>query len=160
MSAPVTASIRLPSRRCFSYCISDLAFNLYFTNASLYLLVYYTDMLGLAPTVAGWIFGFALIWDAVIDPTIRYIVSRTRDRLGRYRPYLLFGDVPLAASCALIFLPTGFTGTAPAIFALAAHMLFRTFYTIVSMPYVSNVPTTYSRFPESYPVGRWTGADS
>jgi GPH family glycoside/pentoside/hexuronide:cation symporter len=45
--------------------------------------------------------------------------------------------VPLAASWALIFLPTGFEGTALTLAALGAHMLFRTIYTIVSMPYLS-----------------------
>jgi GPH family glycoside/pentoside/hexuronide:cation symporter len=100
-------------------------------------LLYYTDVLGLAPATAGWIFAAALAWDAVTDPVMGYIASRTRTRWGRYRPYLLFGAVPLAASWALIFLPTGFTGTALTLFALAAHMLFRTCYTVVSMPYVS-----------------------
>ena len=127
----------LPFRRRFGYGVGDLAFNLYFTTASLFLLLYYTDVVGLSPATGGWIFAAALAWDAVLDPVMGYIASRTRTRWGRYRPYLLFAAVPLAASWALIFLPTGFTGTALTIWALAAHMLFRTVYTIVSMPYLS-----------------------
>jgi len=133
----MSADGRLSLRTRLGYGLGDLGFNLYFTTASLYLLLYYTDVLGLSPQTAGWIFAAALIWDAVTDPVMGYVASRTRSRWGAYRPYLLFGAVPLAASWALIFLPTGFTGTALAIYALAAHMLFRTLYTVVSMPYLS-----------------------
>jgi GPH family glycoside/pentoside/hexuronide:cation symporter len=49
----------------------------------------------------------------------------------------LFGAVPLAASWVLMFLPTGLEGAALVAFTLAAHMLFRTLYTVVSMPFLS-----------------------
>ncbi len=127
----------LPTWRRFSYGLGDVGFNLYFTTASLYLLYYYTDVLGLAAATAGWIFAGALIWDAVSDTLMGYFASRTRSRWGRYRPYILFGTIPLAASWVLIFWPTGLSGTALVLFTLAAHMLFRTLYTIVSMPYLS-----------------------
>lgn len=128
---------RLPLGRRLGYGVGDFGFNLFFTTANLYLLLYYTDVLGLDPAVGGWIFAGALIWDAVADPVMGYIASRTRTRWGRYRPYLLFASLPLGASWVLMFLPTGLTGTGLALFALATHVLFRTVYTVVSMPYLS-----------------------
>lgn len=127
----------LPRVRRIGYGVGDIGFNLYFTTATLYLLYYYTDVLGLAAATAGWIFAGALIWDAISDPMMGYLASRTRSRWGRYRPYLLFGAVPLAASWVLMFWPTGLKGTALVLFALATHVLFRTLYTVVSMPYLS-----------------------
>jgi glycoside/pentoside/hexuronide:cation symporter, GPH family len=128
---------KLPLVTKLGFGAGDVANNLFFTTASLYLLYYYTDVLGLSPAVGGWIFAAALLWDAISDPIMGYLASRTRTRWGRYRPYLLFGAVPLAASWVLIFVPTGLTGFALILFALAAHMLFRTVYTIVGMPYLS-----------------------
>lgn len=128
---------QLPLSTRLGYGLGDLGFNLYFTTASLYLLLYYTDILGLPPATGGWIFAAALVWDAITDPVMGYIASRTRTRWGRYRPYLLWGAVPLAASWMLIFVPTGFSGSALTLYALATHMLFRTLYTVVSMPYLS-----------------------
>jgi glycoside/pentoside/hexuronide:cation symporter, GPH family len=128
---------KLPLVTKLGFGAGDVANNLFFTTASLYLLYYYTDVLGLSPAVGGWIFAVALLWDAISDPIMGYLASRTRTRWGRYRPYLLFGAVPLAASWVLIFMPTGLTGWALILFALAAHMLFRTVYTIVGMPYLS-----------------------
>jgi len=96
------ANQALPFRRRFGYGIGDFGFNLFFTTASLYLLFYYTDVLGLPPATAGWVFAVALIWDAVFDPLMGYLANRTRTRWGRYRPYLLFGAIPLAASWVLM----------------------------------------------------------
>jgi glycoside/pentoside/hexuronide:cation symporter, GPH family len=133
----IASSSPLSLGRRLGYGIGDSAFNLYFTTANLYLLLFYTDVLELSPATAGWIFAAALIWDAAIDPLMGYLASRTRTRWGRYRPYILFGAIPLAASWVLIFVPTGLTGMALTLAALAAHMLFRTLYTVVSMPYLS-----------------------
>lgn len=130
-------ALALPLGRRLGYGIGDFAFNLYFTTANLYLLLFYTDVLELSPATGGWIFAAALIWDAAIDPLMGYIASRTSTRWGRYRPYILFGAIPLAASWVLIFVPTGLSGVALTMAVLAAHMMFRTFYTIVSMPYLS-----------------------
>ncbi len=123
--------------RRIGYGIGDAGFNLFFTTASLYLLFFYTEAMGLPPATAGWVFAAALVWDAVTDPVMGYLASRTRSRWGRYRPWILFGTVPLAASWVLMFVPTGLEGAALTLFALATHMLFRTLYTIVSMPYLS-----------------------
>lgn len=119
------------------YGAGDFGFNLFFTTAQLYLFYYYTDILGLAAGVAGIVFAAPLIWDAIFDPLMGYVANRTRSRWGRYRPFLVFGAVPLAASWALMFVPTGFTGTTLILFALATHILFRTFYAVVSMPYLA-----------------------
>ncbi|MGC5799701.1 MFS transporter [Sphingomonas sp. NFX23] len=136
------SSVLLPSPHLswggrVGYGIGDFAFNLFFTTASLFLLFYYTDVLGLTPAVAGWVFAGALIWDAIFDPWIGYIASRTRTRWGRYRPYVLLGALPLAASWALMFLPTTLGGSALVLFAAATHILFRTMFAVVGMPFLA-----------------------
>lgn len=132
-----SAAPLLPIARRLGYGVGDFGFNLFFTTASLYLLFYYTDVLGLSPSTAGWVFAGALIWDAIFDPVMGYVANRTRTRWGRYRPYLLFGGIPLAASWALIFLPVKLEGAALVLFAASAHIVFRTLYAVVSMPYLA-----------------------
>ena len=131
------APTRLPLAQRLGYGIGDFGFNLFFTTASLFLLFYYTDVLGLPAATAGWVFAVALIWDALFDPVMGYVANRTRTRWGRYRPYLLFGGLPLAASWTLMFLPVPFTGGALVMFATATHILFRTLYAMVSMPFLA-----------------------
>ncbi|MEM9529516.1 MAG: glycoside-pentoside-hexuronide (GPH):cation symporter [Pseudomonadota bacterium] len=104
-----------------------------------YLLYFYTEVVGLAPTQAGLIFMIGMVWDAVSDPLIGTLADRTRTRWGRYRPYLLFGALPYGISIAILFTPpSGSPGTMFAI-ALAAHLVFRTGYTLVYMPYTAMI---------------------
>lgn len=132
---PAADSLRL--RQALGYGVGDFGFNLFFATAGAFLLYYYTDVLGLPPAVGGWIFAFALFWDALFDPFMGYVANRTRTRWGRYRPYLLFGAVPLAASWVLIFLPVKLEGAPLILFAAAAHLVFRTVYAIVTMPFLA-----------------------
>ena len=128
---------KLSFGRKLGYGLGDFGFGLLFLTASQFLLYYYTDVLGLSPSLAGWVFGAAVVWDALIDPVMGALANRTRSRWGRYRPFLLFAAVPLALAWALIFVPTGLTGTALIAVALGTHLIFRTVYTIASMPYLA-----------------------
>jgi len=123
--------------RKIGYGLGDFGLGLLFLTASQFLLFYYTDVLGLSPSLAGWVFGAAIVWDALIDPLMGALANRSHSRWGRYRPFLLFAAIPLALSWALIFLPLGLSGWTLIAFALGAHFLFRTVYTIAAMPYLA-----------------------
>jgi len=128
---------KLSIGRKIGYGVGDFGLGLLFLTASQFLLFYYTDVLGLSPSLAGWVFGAAIVWDALIDPLMGALANRSHSRWGRYRPFLLFAAVPLALSWALIFLPLGLSGWTLIAFALGAHFLFRTVYTIAAMPYLA-----------------------
>ena len=116
----------------------DFGFNLFFQGSALFLMYFYTDVMGLPPTLAGVIYLTAMVWDAVTDPVMGTIADRTRSRWGRFRPYILFGALPLCIAYPLAFsVPEGLTGTALFWWAMATHVLLRTCYTIVSVPFSS-----------------------
>lgn len=113
----------------------DFGFNLYWQTASLFLLYFYTDVVGLPAALAGTLYMAALIWDAVLDPLIGALADRTRSRWGRYRPYLLLGGVPLALIFTLM-LGLSHSGDRWTVVVTAAlHFGFRTIYAVVSIPY-------------------------
>lgn len=126
---------RLAPSRYIGYGLGDFAFNFYWKPLQVFLLLYYTDVLGLSGNAAGLIIMICLVWDGLIDPVIGVIANKTRSRFGRYRPYMLFGCVPLALSFAFMFFPVSFTGQALFVYALATQMLFRTMYAAVNIPY-------------------------
>src|SRR6187401_725987 len=96
---------RIPLPRTLGYGIGDFGFNFYWFPLQLFLTYYYTDVLGLSGAVAGTITMICLVWDGLIDPFIGLAANKTRTRWGRYRPYMLFGCVPLALSFTLMFAP-------------------------------------------------------
>jgi glycoside/pentoside/hexuronide:cation symporter, GPH family len=131
----VASKVRLGVGQRVGFGVADFGFNLYYTGLNLFLLYYYTDVLGIRPAVAGLIFAIPLFWDAVTDPVMGMIASRTRSRFGSYRPYILFGAVPLALSFVLMFAAPLLFPSAVVAVSAAAHILFRTCYTVVSVPY-------------------------
>jgi glycoside/pentoside/hexuronide:cation symporter, GPH family len=135
------ASERLPFPRILGYGIGDFGFNFYWFSLQLFLAYYYTDVLGLRSEVAGLIIFLCLTWDGLIDPAIGVLANRTRTRWGKYRPYLLFGSLPLAVSFALMFAPVGLEGTALIAYAFASQVLFRTMYGLVNIPYSALMAT-------------------
>lgn len=132
---PTDDGVKLGHWQRAAYGFGDFGFNLYWTTVSFFILYFYTDVLGLSGTVAGLIFLVAMLWDAITDPLMGYYAQRTRSRWGSYRPYFLFGAVPLGASLILTFHNPSLEGSALIAYVLLTHMLFRTAYTAVNIPY-------------------------
>lgn len=128
---------QLSLSRKLGFTVGDFACNLYWQSVSLYLLFYYTDVVGLSAAVAGGIYMAASIWDGATDPLMGMIADRTRTRFGRYRPYILFGGVPLGVSFLLMYYTPDWEGTALVVWIVATHLLFRTCYTVLSIPFTS-----------------------
>jgi len=119
------------------YGIGDYAICLYWSGVGLYLLYFYTDVVGISPLLAGWIYALGIGWDAITDPYMGYIAERTRTKMGSYRPYILFGSIPLALSFVLLFWVPPFEGNFLFIFLIMVNLFHRTCFTIVSVPYSS-----------------------
>lgn len=128
---------RLSAARKIGFTLGDYASNLYWQSVSIFLLFFYTDAVGLSAATAGLIYMIASIVDALQDPIMGTIADRTRSRWGRYRLYILFGCVPLAFSFVLLYWRPPFDGLVLVLWLLATHIIFRTAYTIVTIPYTS-----------------------
>ena len=101
------------------------------------MLYFYTDVVGISPLLAGWIYALGIGWDAITDPYMGYLAERTRTKMGSYRPYILFGSIPLAFSFVLLFWVPPFEGNFLFIFLIMVNLFHRTCFTIVSVPYSS-----------------------
>ena len=120
-----------------AYGIGDYAICLYWSGVGLYLLYFYTDVVGISPLLAGWLYALGIAWDAITDPFMGYLAERTRSKMGSYRPYIFYGAIPLACSFVLLFWVPPFEGAKLFTFLLAVNLLHRSCFTIVSVPYSS-----------------------
>ncbi|BBF80127.1 predicted beta-glucoside transporter, GPH family [Asticcacaulis excentricus] len=120
-----------------AYGLGDFACNLYWQSLSLFLLFYYTEVVGLPPATAGLIYLIASVWDGLIDPLIGAAADKTRTRFGAYRPYLLFGGPLLGLSFCLLYYRPPLEGTMLTLCLLGTHLVFRTFYALVNVPYAA-----------------------
>jgi GPH family glycoside/pentoside/hexuronide:cation symporter len=87
------------------YAAPMLGLGFVFFLTDIYLLKFSTDVLGIAPAAMGVVLLVSRLFDAVTDPLAGFLSDRTRTRLGRRRPWLLAGALPVSVSFALLWAP-------------------------------------------------------
>jgi GPH family glycoside/pentoside/hexuronide:cation symporter len=128
----------LPLRVTAAYAAPGFAFALIGIPVYVHLPKFYGDTLGLDLALVGAIILVSRAWDAVTDPAIGFLSDRTATRLGRRRPWILAGALPLAlATAGLLAPPAGLSG-GPLAWWFAA-LLFLTFlsWTAVQIPHAA-----------------------
>lgn len=122
-----------------AYGLGDVGNNFLFDLGQIYLLKFYTDVLGLPAVWAGSIFLVTKIFDAFADITVgTYIDSRKDEgKLGKFRPLMIYGLLPLALLTVVCFSNPNFSITGKLIFAYAAYILFGLAYSVVNIPFGS-----------------------
>lgn len=110
----------------------DLAQNLIYQTISMYLLFFYTNVYGLDPGVAAFMFLVVRLIDVLWDPLVGTFVDKRSPRLGKYRSYLVLGGVPLTAFAILCFWD-GFHGSVA--YAYFTYVGMSMCYTLINVPY-------------------------
>lgn len=87
--------------------IGFFAFNNTATNIAMFIMMYYTfftqNILGLGAVIVGAIATSMRLWDAVTDPLVGFIMDKTDGKFGKFRPYMLIGNIILGIGVILIF---------------------------------------------------------
>lgn len=129
--------MKLSVKEKLGYSLGDTASHFVWDLVGFWLLIFYTDIYGLSPYLAGVIMFVGSIWDAVMDPVVGVISDRTNTRWGKFRPYLLFGAVPYAILAVMAFSTPDFGEKGKFVYALLTCLLLRTAYAFVNLPYSS-----------------------
>jgi sugar (glycoside-pentoside-hexuronide) transporter len=126
-----------PSRaRLALFAFGDFAFNLFWQSIMLFLLFYYTDALELPIAIAATTYMIASIWDGLANFVAGVLVDRGHERF-RYGPLIIAGAVPLGLTFVLTYMPPLAKGGWTIVWVLGAHLLFRTAYAGVNVPYLA-----------------------
>ena len=87
------------------------------------------------PRPAGTILLISRIVDALSDPVIGAIADRTESRWGKYRPWILWTAVPLAAAFVLCFTTPPLSQTGKVVWAIVTCNLLMIVYAANNIPY-------------------------
>src|SRR5471030_3138675 len=115
--------------------MADMGFNFYWTNIATFLLIYYTDVFGISAAAAASMMFVIKIANAFSDPLIGALADRTRSRHGKFRPYLIWMPVPLAAAAVLTYTTPNLGADGKIIWAYASYLLMMVCYTGINIPY-------------------------
>ncbi|SBS70018.1 glucuronide transporter [uncultured Microbacterium sp.] len=136
---PLTDSTgRLKLRTVVGYGAGDAANNLAFTTATMFLLVYYTDVAGISAAAAGTLLLVVRVFDAFADIFAGRIVDRTfNKRLGKFRPFILFGSLPLLLLSVATFSVPQIGESGMLLYAYLTYAALGLAYSLVNIPYGS-----------------------
>jgi len=106
------------------------------SNAHYFVLIYYSQVLGLDAGLAGLAVGIGLVFDAITDPLIGYLSDCTRSKWGRRHPWLYASILPLGASFYFLWHPPGFIEGNTLLFAwlVVCNVSMRTALTMFLVP--------------------------
>lgn len=104
---------------------------------TMFVLLFYTQVLGLNGSITGLIIAASLIWDGISDPLVGTLSDRTRSRLGRRHPFMYASIIPMGLGFVGLFWPP--TWVSESQLLLGGWLLFwslwvRTFITSFSIP--------------------------
>ncbi len=119
------------------YGFGDLASCLFWTTIMTQLLFFYTDVFGLTAKAAGLMFLVSRVLDAFYDVFIGMVADRTKSRWGKFRPFILFGAVPLSVMAVLAFTTPNLGSVGKLIYAYATFISFMFLYSTVNIPYTA-----------------------
>lgn len=128
------------------YALGDLGNSAFFNLISSYLMLFYTDVLGVSAAAVGTLFIIARVWDAINDPIMGMLVDKKgHTKHGKFRPYIILFGVPLTLVGILTF--TYIPGIPEALklpYAYVTYIAFGMLYTAVNIPYgsMASVMTT------------------
>lgn len=135
---------KLTFREKYSYGIGALGKDLVYAIVATYLMVYFTDAVGLNPAFVGTLFLVARLWDAVNDPAMGMIVDNTRSKFGKFRPWIFIGTVINAVVLVFLFRKPDLEGLPLYAYFSIAYILWGMTYTIMDIPYWSMIPALTS----------------
>ena len=132
------ASSKIPVREKIAYALGDAAAGgITWKIMSIAFPLFFTNVFGLTFADAAALMLIARLFDVVTDPIMGSLADRTQSRWGTYRPWLIFGAIPLGLIFALLLFTPDFGPAGKRVYAYVLYLLMMVIYTAVNVPYGS-----------------------
>ena len=135
---------KIPGRVKYTFAFGALGKDLIYGMIATFSMIYFTDILKVAPAFIGTMFFVAKLWDAFNDLFMGMIVDNTRSRWGKFVPWLVIGTLINAFVFVVVFTDLHLSGVGLCVFASVVYVLWGMTYTIMDIPYWSIIPNLTS----------------
>ncbi|GFZ33125.1 putative glucitol transport protein GutA [Clostridium zeae] len=114
----------------------------------MFLLFFYTDMMGISAAYAAGLFLFIRIFDAIAAPAFGIFIDKMETPWGKYKPWFIGVAIFAAVFGWLTFTDFGLSGNAKLIYATITYFLYSTFKTLEIAPQMAIVPVVTKRIDD------------
>ena len=119
------------------YGSGDIAGNVVYAFLSSFLMIYLTDTIGMSSGIVGTLMMVSKLFDGVTDIFFGSMIDKTRSKMGKARPWMLWAYIGCSAMIVMLFMiPAGISSFAQyAWFFIAYTLLNAVFYTANNIAY-------------------------
>lgn len=135
---------KIPGRVKYCFAFGALGKDLIYGMIATFSMIYFTDIIKVAPAFIGTMFFVAKLWDAFNDLFMGMIVDNTRSRWGKFVPWLVIGTLINSFVFVTVFTDFHLSGVSLCVFASVVYVLWGMTYTIMDIPYWSIIPNLTS----------------
>ncbi len=115
--------------------VGNIANNLIFMLITMFMMFFFTNVMGLDPVVAGTLFMVARLVDAFTDPIMGMIIDRTNTKhFGKYRGFIHFGAPLLGVVVVALFTVPNFSMGGKVLYAYVVYIIYSLCWTVVQVP--------------------------
>lgn len=122
------------------YSLGGFGGNLGFFLTMSYLTFFYTDIFGISSMVVATLMLMSRFIDAFTDPLMGMIGDHTRTKLGKFRPYIIFGAPILGIVIFLLFTAPNMSANMKIVYAYVIYIAYSLASTVVNIPFQSLTP--------------------
>lgn len=141
------------------YMFGDFGNDFTFLLSSVYLMKFYTDVMGIAPYIVGILMTVARFIDAITDVTMGQICDRSRPTAkGKFVPWLrrMCGPVAVASFLMYAFWFENMSMTFKVVWMFATYILWGSvFYTSINIPYGSMASAISAEAKDRQELSSW-----
>jgi glycoside/pentoside/hexuronide:cation symporter, GPH family len=130
------------------YGIADFSCNLIWQMITLYLMFFYTDVVGIAAAQVGILFLLTRVIDGIADVAMGVVIDKTNTKWGKSRPYFLIGAIPFGLLAVLAFYVPDIGPVGKLVYAYFTYLGLSLAYTMVNIPLASILPSLTSNGQE------------
>lgn len=122
------------------YSFGGMGSNLAFFLVMSYLTFFYTDIFGISSYVVATLMLVSRFIDAFTDPIMGMLGDNTRSKMGKYRPWIIFGAPVLGLLVFLLFTAPEMSATMKVVYSYVIYILYSLASTVVNIPYHALTP--------------------
>ncbi len=123
-----------------------------------FLLIFYTDVVGLNPAAIGTLFLISRVMDGFTDPLMGYVIDHLpRTRWGRFRPYLVIGAFLCAINFVILWLGPLYAENGKLIIAYVSYLIIGITFDMMDIPLGAILPTMTADAKERNSLSAYKG---
>ncbi|ABS42542.1 MULTISPECIES: MFS transporter [Clostridium] len=117
------------------YGLGDFACNLVWNSLSMFILYFYTDVMGMKAAIISTLMLVVRIIAGFMDIASGIVVDKTKTKYGKARPWILWMAIPFGISTILLFSIPNIGESGKLAYVVITYVLLNVIYTAINIPY-------------------------